>query len=177
MNTDENPWLSFCMSTYKRPQFLHSQITSLLQQNFQNFEIVISDNDPETSGKTVAESFNDPRIQYQGNDENLGMIKSFNKSLRRSKGEYIVMITDDDPVYPDMASTLFHLTEKYPGYGMYMGGCDWFCTDAEIAGLYKLNIGTTSCLSNKHNLNYVQAYSADEFLLQFYSFKIFPHYL
>ena len=177
MNAGEKPWVSFCMSTYKRPELLHAQITSLLQQNFKNFEIVISDNDLEASGKNVAKSFKDSRIQYQCNMENMGMIKSFNKSLERSTGEYIVMMSDDDPVYFDMASTLIQLSEKYPGYGMYLGGCDWFCTDAEIAKLYKLNIGTNSCLSNQHNLNYVQAYSADEFLLQLFSFKIFPHYL
>jgi hypothetical protein len=58
-----------------------------------------------------------------------------------------------------------------------MGGCDWFCFDSEIAKMYKLNIGTNSCLSNQHNLNYIQPYSADEFLKNFFSFKIFPHYL
>lgn len=177
MNAGEKPWVSFCMSTYKRPELLHAQLTSLLQQNYKNFEVVISDNDPAASGKNVAESFNDSRIRYQCNIENLGMIKSFNKSLEKASGEFIVMMADDDPVYFDMLSTLFQLTEKYPGYGMYLGGCDWFCTDAKMAKLYNLNIGTNSYLSNQHDINYVQAYSADEFALQFFSFKIFRHYL
>lgn len=177
MNGVEKPWVSFCMSTYKRPELLHAQITCLLRQDFKNFEIVISDNDPQASGKTVAENFKESRIHYKCNIENLGMIESFNKSLERSSGEFIVMMADDDPVYFDMLSTLFQLTEKYPKYGMYLGGCDWFCTDAKMAKLYKLNVGTNSYLSNQHDINYVQSYSADEFALNFFSFKIFPHYL
>src|SRR2546422_6918663 len=44
--------------------------------------------------------------------------KSFNKSLERSSGEFIVMITDDDPVYPEMLQTLYDLSVNYPGYGL-----------------------------------------------------------
>jgi len=47
----QKPWVSFCMSTYKRPEFLRKQIEGILQQTFTDFEIVISDNDPEGSGR------------------------------------------------------------------------------------------------------------------------------
>lgn len=119
MNT--NPWASFCMSTYKRPEFLHSQVSSLLQQTFKDFEIVVSDNDPEASGKPVAESFNDTRIQYRCNAENLGMVKSFNKSIERAAGKFIVMVTDDDPVDHNFLSSFFEIIKKYPGYSLYGG--------------------------------------------------------
>ncbi len=125
----------------------------------------------------ILQNIHDSRFKYFANGANLGMKPSFNRSLERSSGEFVVMMADDDPVYFDMASTLMKLVEKYPGFGMYMGGCDWFCVDAAMAKLYRLNIGTNSCLSNEHNLNYIKAYSANEFLSNFFSFKIFPHYL
>ena len=171
------PLISFCLTTYKRREILKNTLESILRQDFDYYEVIVSDNDVEESGKSVLQQINDSRFKYFANGANLGMKPSFNKSLERSSGEYIVMMADDDPVYFDMVSTLVKLSKKYPGYGMYMGGCDWFCIDAEIAKLYKLNIGNNSCLSNEHDLNYVQAYSADEFLLNFFSFKIFPHYL
>ena len=59
--TPFKPWASFCMSTYKRPEFLKNQIEILLQQTFQNYEIVIADNDPDASGKVVVEAFKDKR--------------------------------------------------------------------------------------------------------------------
>jgi glycosyltransferase involved in cell wall biosynthesis len=115
------PWASFCMSTYKRPDFLKTQISILLQQTFQNIEIVISDNDELASGKTVADSFNDPRVQYYCNNENLGMVKSFNKSIDRARGEYIIMVTDDDPVDINLVSVFFNLINTNPGYSLYGG--------------------------------------------------------
>jgi glycosyltransferase involved in cell wall biosynthesis len=109
---EKKPWVSFCMSTYKRPEFLQKQIKSLLQQTFTDFEIIISDNDFEADIKEFKNVFNDKRIQYHVNPTNLGMVKSFNKSLSLAKGEYVVMITDDDPVYPDMLQSLYELSNK-----------------------------------------------------------------
>lgn len=171
------PLISFCLTTYKRDAILKETLESIRRQDFEDFEVIVSDNDVEESGRRVLAEMNDARFKYFANGENLGMKPSFNKSLERSAGKFIVMMADDDPVYFDMASTLVGLYEKYPNYGMYMGGCDWFCTNAEISKMYKLNIGSNSCLSNAHDLCHVKAYTADEFLLNFFTFKIFPHYL
>ena len=51
------------MTTYKRPEFLKTQLLSLLQQTFANFQMIISDNDTEKSGEKVVKEINDPRIQ------------------------------------------------------------------------------------------------------------------
>jgi len=114
-------WVSFCISTYMRPQFLRKQIESLLKQTFSDFEIVVSDNDPNASAMEVVSSFNDDRIKYYNNTENLGMIKSFNKSIDRSSSEYIVMVTDDDPIENTFLSSVFNLYQSYPGYSLYGG--------------------------------------------------------
>src|SRR5258705_598866 len=173
----EIPWVSFCMSTYKRPLFLKRQIESILKQSFRNFEVVICDNDPDGSAWNVIKAIGDPRLKYFPNINNLGMIKSFNKSIIHSKAEYIVSVADDDRVYPDMLETLVTLKNKYPGYGMYLGGCDWFCTHHEVAKLYGLKVGTNTCLSNNHDLNYTEAFEPDKFVQNLFTFKIFPHYL
>lgn len=100
---------------------MQKQITLLLQQTFTDFEIIISDNDPDASGKDVVESFNDHRVKYYHNDVNLGMIKSFNKSIERSLADYIVMVTDDDPVDIIFLSEMYKLYKANPGYSLYGG--------------------------------------------------------
>ncbi|MGH2553167.1 MAG: glycosyltransferase family 2 protein, partial [Chitinophagaceae bacterium] len=171
------PFVSFCFTTFQRPDFLKTTLQSILDQTCSDFEVIVSDNDSGKSGKPVVESFNDPRFCYFANEENLGMKKSFNKSIERSSGQFIVMIADDDPVYPDMVSTLQALQIEFPGYGMYMGGCDWYCMDHELGKLYNLKVGTNSCLSVNHDLNYKKAFLPDDFLKELFSFGIFPHYL
>src|SRR5689334_19928019 len=123
------PYVSFCFTTYKRPDILIDTVKSILLQSFQDYEIVISDNDAERSGQKILSVLSDPRIKYFPNDVDLGMKKSFNKSLERSNGKYVVMIADDDPVYPDMLETIVNLEKAYPGYGVYLGGGDLFCTE------------------------------------------------
>ncbi len=115
------PWVSFCMTTYKRPEFLRKQLQTLAQQTFTDFQVIISDNDPEGSGEVVVREFNDPRVLYFRNEENLGMVKSFNRSLSRARSEFVVMITDDDPVYPDMLMELKKLYDINPELNIYAG--------------------------------------------------------
>ena len=171
------PFVSFCFTTYKRPDVLINTVRSILLQTFQDYEIVISDNDPERSGQKITEVIKDSRIKYFANEENLGMKKSFNKSLERSTGEYIVMIADDDPVYPDMLETLVDLRNKYPGYGIYLGGGDLFCTDPLIGSLYNLQIGTNTKLNNAFPIDHVWELSPEEFVSGIFRFKLLQNYL
>lgn len=118
---DTAPWVSFCISTYKRPEFLKAQLAALLKQTYRDFEIVISDNDPEKSAQEIALSFRDNRIRYFANGLNLGMISSFNRSIDRSRGQFIVMVTDDDPVDVDFLKVMYQLHQQHPGYAVYGG--------------------------------------------------------
>jgi glycosyltransferase involved in cell wall biosynthesis len=171
------PFVSFCFTTFKRHDYLKDTLESVRKQTFDDYEVIVSDNDPEQSGRVVVEGMADPRFKYFPNEENLGMKKSFNRSLQRSSGKFVVMIADDDPVYPDMLATLVDLMERFPGYGMYLGGADWFCTNPKVAKLYKLKVGTNSLLSNEHELDFIQTFTASDYLRGFFSFKIFPAYL
>lgn len=172
----KNPTVSFCFTTYKRQAYLKKTLESIRLQSFQDFEVIISDNDPEKSGLDVVEQFKDVRFRYFANEQNLGMKKSFNKSLERSTGEFIVMIADDDPVYPDMLETLINLQNQYPDYGMYLGGSNYFCTHPDIARLCKMKVGMNSCLADLP-IETIRLYSSNEFLRKFFNLQIFPSYL
>jgi len=169
-------WVTFCMTTYKRPLFLRKQITALLKQTFSDFIIIISDNDPEASAKEVADSFNDSRIQYYTNEANLGMVKSFNRSLSRASTDYVVMITDDDPVYPDMLQTLYDLSLQYPGYGIYYGGCDIQCDTPVVAKSSRLKVGTNSCLADLP-IGTIRTYTGNEFAFAYFDGSLGCHIL
>ncbi len=172
-----SPYISFCIATYKRGPVLKATLESIQKQTFTDFEVIITDNDAEQDSRVFVESLNDSRFRYYPNGENLGMKPSFNRGLHLAKGEYVVMMADDDPVYPDMLETLLELKENYPGYGMYMGGCNWFCEDKDVADLYNLKVGSNSCLTNKYNLNHVEVFSTSKFLKSLFTFNIFSHFL
>ena len=68
------PKVSFCFTTFKRYDYLRSTLESVRNQTFSDFEVIVSDNDPEQSGRDIVESF-DSRFKYFPNEENLGMKK------------------------------------------------------------------------------------------------------
>lgn len=158
----ELPWVTFCMTTYKRPDFLKKQLKAILGQTFSAFRVIVSDNDVAASGKNVVEEFNDPRISYFTNEVNLGMIKSFNRSLSKAKTEYVLMITDDDPIYPDSLQILYDLSIQVPGYGMYMGGSDILCYNPMVARSSRLKVGTNSCLADLP-IGTIRTFTGEEF--------------
>ena len=114
------PWVSFCISTYNRPILLEEQLNLLSQQTFENYEVVVSDNDPDGSAKDVLIKF-DERFKYFHNSENLGMIKSFNLSIDRAISPFVLMVTDDDPIDIHFLEEMRFIENKYKGFAMYGG--------------------------------------------------------
>lgn len=121
MFQNEKPWVSFCMSTYKRPELLKTQLDSLSLQTFTNFEVIVSDNDPENSARKIVQDLNDKRFKYFSNGLNLGMMQSFNLSIDRTDADYIVMITDDDPVVENFLSELYQIYKQNNNSGLFAG--------------------------------------------------------
>lgn len=174
--TGNEAWVTFCMTTYKRPELLKRQLEAIARQTFTRWRIIISDNDPEGSAKRTVADLGDPRVSYAINEANLGMVKSFNRSLSKATTEYVVMITDDDPVYPEMLQTLYDLTLAYPGYGMYMGGCDIVYYNPLVAKSSRMKVGANSCLADLP-IGTVRKFTGREFAFAYFSNRLGVHLL
>lgn len=184
MTTNEmnkvRPWASFCLATYRRPELLEKTLKNIQEQTMPDFEVIVSDNDPDGSSRIVVESLQDSRFRYFCNSENLGMVKNFNKALERAEGEFVVMITDDDPPYADMLETLRSLSESYPGYGMYYGTYEAIFSES-MAKLYKVTPGKISVEKVSGLTNYtpgeISEFAPDDFRIKFWRGKVFPVFL
>ena len=89
--------VSVVIPIFSRTTFLGSAITSVLQQTFQNFEIIVVD-DGSNNGKEIqdlAESFNDERIRYL-RKHNGGVASALNLGINQMRGEYFAWLSDDD---------------------------------------------------------------------------------
>lgn len=113
--------VSISIPAYKAT-FLKRAIASALNQTYQNIElIVVNDKSPEDI-TSIVESFQDNRIQYYINDENIGgkdPVANWNKCLSYAKGEYFSLLCDDDVYEPDFIESMIELALKYPDCNVF----------------------------------------------------------
>ena len=169
------PWVSVCIATYRRPDLIRSTLEALRQQRFQQFEVVVSDNDPESSARKVVAEF-DARFRYIANDVNVGMVKNFNRAISHARGEFIAMLADDDPPNSEFLAVLHDLYQRHPGNGAYFGACEMSMESADAAASYKVDIGKIKFLA-KAPEGAIRIFSPADFPAAFFKGEVFPYVL
>ena len=95
------PKVSVLMPVYKTEEtHLKEAISSILNQTFKDFEFLILDDCPEDNREKIVKSFDDKRIRYLKNEQNLGITSSRNKLFDIAKGEYLAIFDHDDISLP-----------------------------------------------------------------------------
>lgn len=103
----KNYSLSVCVPVYKGAQLIGDAIKSILNQKFENIEIIIGDDNPpelvDEIKKTqeIIESFNDDRIKYYKNEKNLGYAINLKTIVLRAKNDIIFLMAQDDVLSKD----------------------------------------------------------------------------
>src|ERR687886_939602 len=95
------PKVSVIIPTHNRAAFLHSAITSVLNQTFQDLEIIIIDDASKDHTREVIANFNDTRIKVIHNQVSKGAAGARNIAIMNSSCEYIAFLDDDDEWLPE----------------------------------------------------------------------------
>lgn len=92
------PKVSVIIPTYNRADLLPRAISSVLNQTFQDFELIIVDDGSTDNTKQVVEEFQkkDKRIKYIWQENSGGPAKPRNTGIKNSQGEYIAFLDSDD---------------------------------------------------------------------------------
>lgn len=106
------PMVSVIVPTYNRPERLRETLTSILNQIFQDFEIIVVNDGIVDVAQVVAALNHDGRITYIKHDRNRGLAAARNTGLRAAKGKYIAYLDDDDRYLPDHIQTLVTCLEQ-----------------------------------------------------------------
>ena len=90
--------ISIAMATYNGEKFLSEQIDSILNQTYQDFEIIICDDCSKDRSPDILKEYQskDSRIKVFFNENNLGFKKNFEKALSFCQGDYIAFCDQDD---------------------------------------------------------------------------------
>ena len=96
--TKNKPLVSVHICNYNRANKISKAIDSVLDQNYQNLQILIMDDASDDNTSEIIEPYlqKDSRVEYYKNTTNLGISKNRNKALSLSKGKYVAVLDSDD---------------------------------------------------------------------------------
>jgi hypothetical protein len=100
------PRFSVVIPTRERADTLYYAVRACLEQDFDDYEIVVCDNCSSPATRQVVEEIGSPKIVYHRAPEILCMRDNWNLAYSLTRGEYIVYIGDDDSLMPFAFSTL-----------------------------------------------------------------------
>lgn len=101
MTKSSNPVFSVILSTYNRAHLLPRAIKSVLNQTYQNFELIIVDDCSTDNTEEVVRTFSDERIKYFKHKKNKGVLGTRNTGFKLAKGKYIAFLDSDDELLPE----------------------------------------------------------------------------
>jgi len=117
------PLLSVCIITYNHENFIAQAIESVLMQNTNfNFEIIIGEDYSTDKTREICQTFKNnypEKIKLTLNDENIGMMPNFIRTLKACTGKYIALLEGDDFwTDPDKLQKQVDFLEANPGYAI-----------------------------------------------------------
>ena len=114
--------ISVVIPSYNSRGGLARSVDSVLKQTFQNFEIiVVDDNNPGTDARRNTEAImeayqSNPKVRYLKHEKNKNGAAARNTGIRAAKGRYIAFLDDDDEWSPEKLEHQYAYIQSHAGY-------------------------------------------------------------
>ena len=101
--------LGIVLSTFNGEKFIESQIESIINQTYKDWQLLISDDISQDNTVKLLDYYSkkDSRISYKKNDKRLGPTLSFLNLLRMSKCKYVIFCDQDDEWSPNKLEEIY----------------------------------------------------------------------
>lgn len=101
--------------TRERADVLYSALESATSQDFDDLEIIVSDNASEDNTRDVVLSKADDRVRYIRTDRRLGMTGNWEFAMSHVTGDWVTIIGDDDALLPGSLARVRALIDENRG--------------------------------------------------------------
>ncbi len=133
------PKVSVITGFYNRGELLERTISSILNQTFTDFELIVFDDastdDTALRLQELSRSYDDPRFSYVVHEQNTGFVQGLKNAIERSTGEYIAIQGSGDASLPERLALQTALLDARPDVGV-VGG--WYYNVQEGLGTERL---------------------------------------
>lgn len=110
--------VSAIILTYNRAHMVAEAIDSVLNQTFRDFELIVVDNYSSDNTESVVKSYADKRIRYFKHQNNGFIGVNRNYGIKKSRGEYIAFLDDDDLWLPEKLEKQVELLDSNKELGL-----------------------------------------------------------
>lgn len=131
----KEPFFSVVIPVYNKGPHIHRSISSVLNQTYQNFELILVNDASTDNSLEEIQKFTDDRIRlYQRTEPGPGGYAARNLGIEKAKGQWVAFLDADDEWYPNHLGKMYELAQKYPD--VYFMGCGW---ETQNKGIKKEN--------------------------------------
>jgi glycosyltransferase involved in cell wall biosynthesis len=109
--------VSIILTSYNHEKFIRESIESVLNQTYQDYELIILDDYSTDNSWNIIKTYKDPRIVAVRNGKNMGSGVTQNAITNIAKGEYIAIHHSDDLWYPEKLEKQVEFLERHKEYG------------------------------------------------------------
>jgi glycosyltransferase involved in cell wall biosynthesis len=104
------------VTVYNREPYLAACLESILASSFQDFEVVVVDDQSKDGSAQIAEAYSskDPRIRFYRNEKNLGDYANRMRAAELAKGRYLKYVDSDDLIYRRSLAIMVEAMEAHP---------------------------------------------------------------
>ncbi len=110
------PLVTLAVTTRNRTTYLSEVLGCVLAQDYVNLEVVVSDNGSADDTRYVSHALAgaDPRVRFRYNVKAVSQHEHFNQCVQEARGEYFVLLHDDDRINARFVSELVAVAKRYP---------------------------------------------------------------
>ena len=134
----DQPLVSICLPTYNAGKTVMSTLQSVLNQTYQNLEILVVDNASTDNTMSLLLQVNDPRLVIHRNERLIDGHANWSKSIELATGEYIAVFHADDLYLPDMVEKQVRVLQDNPSVGAVFTMANLINDRDEVVGETKL---------------------------------------
>jgi glycosyltransferase involved in cell wall biosynthesis len=117
--------VTVAIPTYNRSGWLRLAVASALSQTYAGLVVVVADNASTDDTEELINSIDDPRVEYVRRRANLGAQENANRLLAAVSTEFVVLLPDDDLLYPRHLEVTVGALDAYPTAGVVDTGFDF----------------------------------------------------
>jgi len=129
--------VSIIVPVYNVESYVESTVQSVLNQTYQNFELLmIDDGSPDRSAE-ICQRFTDPRLTLI-RQANRGLAGARNTGIRHAQGAYIAFLDGDDLWLPDKLEKHVHHLKNSPNVGLSFSRSEFIDESGNRSGTYTM---------------------------------------